>query len=139
LFPSALDDVACTVAQLGVAVFQKPLRACGWWKLDRRKIAVSPADYWVFALVGFEHRSADFVIITPSELLRRLDAIHHGNPKVFQSYLWVTKQRECWEARGLTHPDQLLIVQGQLKNDERNPSAYLNNWGPIEELDLMNR
>jgi hypothetical protein len=139
LFPSALDDVACTVAQLGVAVFQKPLRACGWWKLDRRKIAVSPADYWVFALVGFEHRSADFVIITPSELLRRLDAIHYGNPKVFQSYLWVTKQRECWEARGLTHPDQLLIVQGQLKNDERNPSAYSQQLGPIEELDLMNR
>jgi hypothetical protein len=34
---------------------------------------------------------------------------------------------------------QLLIVQGQLKNDERNFSAYLNNWGPIEELDLINR
>lgn len=119
-------------------VFQKPLRACGWWKLDRQKIAVSPADYWVFVLVGFERRSTDFVIITPAELLRRLDAVHHGNPKVFQSYLWVTKKRECWEARGLTRPDQLRIAQGQFKDVERNFSAYLNNWGPIKELDLMN-
>jgi hypothetical protein len=40
--------------------------------------------------------------------------------------------------KGLAHQDQLLIAQGQLKNDERNFSAYLNNWRPIEELDLMN-
>src|SRR3972149_7324251 len=35
------------------AVFQKPLRACGWWSLNRQKIATSPADYWIFVLVGF--------------------------------------------------------------------------------------
>jgi hypothetical protein len=114
-------------------VFQEPLRACGWWTLDRQKIAVSRADYWVFVLFGFERRSTDFVIITPAELLRRLDAIH-GSRKGFQSYLWVTKNRECWEARGLTRPDQLLIAQGQFKNNERNFRAYLNNWQPIEEL-----
>jgi hypothetical protein len=120
-------------------VFQNPLLACGWWTLNRQKIAISPADYWVFVLVGFERRSTDFVIITPAELLKRLDAIHHGNPKVFQSYLWVTKKRECWEARDLRRPDQLLIAQGQFKNDERNFRAYLNDWGPIKKLDLMNR
>jgi hypothetical protein len=114
-------------------VFQEPLRACGWWTLDRQKIAVSRADYWVFVLFGFERRSTDSVIITPAELLRRLDAIH-GSRKGFQSYLWVTKNRECWEARGLTRPDQLLIAQGQFKNNERNFRAYLNNWQPIEEL-----
>jgi hypothetical protein len=124
-------------------VFQKPLLACGWWTLNRQKIAVSPADYWVFVLVGFERRSTDFVIITPAELLRRLDTINHGNPKVFQSYLWVTKKSEtkkseCWEAR-VSHSDQLLIAQGQFKNDEHNFSVYLNDWGPIEKLDLMNR
>jgi hypothetical protein len=111
-------------------VFQKPLRACGWWTLDRQKIAVSPADYWVFVLVGFERSSTDFVIITPAELLRRLDAIHHGTPKAFQSYLRITKKSQCWEARGLRAPDRLLIAEGQFKNDERNFSAYLNNWGP---------
>jgi hypothetical protein len=43
-----------------------------------------------------------------------------------------------YDVKGLAHQDQLLIAQGQLKNDERNFSAYLNNWRPIEELDLMN-
>lgn len=116
------------------AVFQKPLRACGWWSLNRHKIAVSPADYWIFVLVGFERRSADFVIITPAELLRRLDAIHRGSPKIFQTYLWVTEKRKCWETRGLGRPDQLLIAQSEFKNEERDFKDYLNNWAPIEEL-----
>lgn len=116
------------------AVFQKPLRACGWWTLNRQKVAASPADYWVFVLVGFARRSTDFVIITPAELLRRLDAIHHGKPKIFQTYLWVTEKDNCWEARDLRRPDQVLIAQGQYKNEERDLKDYLNNWKPIKEL-----
>ena len=117
------------------AVFQKPLRACGWWALNRQKIATSPADYWVFVLVGFARRSTDFVIITPTELLRRLDAIHQGNPRIFQSYLWVTEKHNCcWEARGLGRADQLLIAQGQYKNETRDFKDHLNNWEPIKEL-----
>ena len=116
------------------AMFQKPLRACGWWSLNRQKIAASPADYWIFVLVGFERRSTDFVLITPAELLRRLHAIHHGTAKVFQSYLWVTETDNCWETRGLARPDQLLIAQGQYKNRERDFREYLNNWEPIKEL-----
>jgi hypothetical protein len=73
--------------------------------------------------------------------LRLLDDINKKNKKVFQSYLWVTKNRptkpECWEARVSTK-DQLLIAQGQFKNDEHNFSTYLNDWGPIKKLDLMN-
>lgn len=114
-------------------VFQKPLRACGWWSLNRQKIAASRAEYWIFVLVGFARRSTDFVIIKPAELLRRLDAIH-GKPKMVQSYLWVTEKRRCWEARGLRRPDQLSIAQGQFENDERDFTAYLNNWEPIKEL-----
>jgi hypothetical protein len=34
------------------AVFQEPLRACGWWTLNRQKLANSAANYWVFVLVG---------------------------------------------------------------------------------------
>jgi len=33
--------------------FQKELRACGWWTINRAKLAKSPADYWVFVLQGF--------------------------------------------------------------------------------------
>ena len=115
------------------AIFQKPLRACGWWSLNRQKIVTSAADYWVFVLVGFARRSTDFVIITPAELLRRLDAIH-GKQRAVQSYLWVTEKRTCWETRGLRRQDQLSIAQGQFKSDERDFTAYLNNWEPIKEL-----
>jgi hypothetical protein len=119
------------------AEFQEQLRVCGWWALNRQKIAASPADYWIFVIARSARRRADsdFVIITPAELLRRLDAIHHGKPKIFQSYLWVTEKEECWETRDLTRPDQVLIAKGEFENnEERDFKDYLNNWDPIEEL-----
>lgn len=115
------------------AIFHKPLRACGWWALNRQKLADSKADYWVFALVGFARRSTDFVVIKPSELLARLDNIH-GKAKAIQSYLWVTEKKRCWEARGLNQPDQLAIAQGRYTNEVRDFSRYLNDWSPVKAL-----
>jgi len=115
------------------AIFQKPLRACGWWSLNRQKIADSRADFWVFVLVGFERRSTDFVIIKPSELLARFDSIH-GKAKTIQSYLWVTEKDRCWETRGLKRQEQLAISQGQYSNKIRNFSEYLNDCRPIQVL-----
>jgi hypothetical protein len=114
-------------------IYQKPLRACGWWSLNRKKIDNSQADYWVFVLVGFERRSTDFVIIKPSELLARLNSIH-GNLTTIQSYLWITEKKKCWEARGLKRPDQLKIAQGQYTDNDRDFSEYLNNWSPVQAL-----
>jgi len=114
-------------------IFQKPLSAFGWWSLNREKIAKSKADYWVFVLMGFEHRSTDFVIIKPSELLTRLNAIH-GKVKTIQSYICVTEKNRCWEARGLKRQDQLAIAQGQYSNSERDLSVYLNNWNLVSAL-----
>lgn len=114
-------------------VFQKPLRACGWWTLDRQKLATTAADYWVFVLVGFGRRSTDFVIIKPTELLRRIELIH-GRERKIQSFLWVTEKDTCWETRGLRRPDQLSIAQCQYKCGERDFTKYLNNWRPIEAL-----
>lgn len=87
----------------------------------------------MFVLAGFEHRSTDFVIIKPSELLNRLNAIHKKG-KTIQSYLWVTEKNRCWESRGLKRQEQLAIAQGQYSNSQRGFSAYLNNWGPIQAL-----
>ena len=115
------------------AIFQKPLRACGWWSLNRQKIANSKADYWVFVLVGFERRSTDCVIIKPSELLARLDSIH-GKVRTIQSYLWVTEKNRCWETRGLKRQEQLAIAQGQYSNGVRDLSEYLNKWSPVQAL-----
>jgi hypothetical protein len=127
---SSRDYLATNLA----AVFQKPLRSFGWFKLDRQRIADPTADYWIFVLVGFERRTTDFVIIRRAELLRRLDAIHGEKKRFCQIYLWITEKHKCWETRGLINADQLLIAQGKFKEEERDFSDYLNNWGPIKEL-----
>jgi hypothetical protein len=115
-------------------VFKERLRACGWWKFNRQKLVASAADYWVFVLVGFACQTTDFVIITPAELLRRLDAIHPGEPKTFQTYLWVTQHRKCWETRGLKRLDQLAIACGEYENIERDFTSYLEKWEPLGDL-----
>jgi hypothetical protein len=114
-------------------IFQKPLRACGWWTLDRRKIASSKADYWVFVLVGLEHRSTDFVILKPTDLLARLDSIH-GKTKRIQSYLWVTEKGRCWETRGLKRKELVSIAQGEYFSNDRDFSDCLNNWRALKTL-----
>tara|TARA_B100001971_G_C18013124_1_gene443429 strand:- start:233 stop:781 length:549 start_codon:yes stop_codon:yes gene_type:complete len=115
------------------AEFQKPLRACGWWTLDRSKIVESPADYWIFVLAGFARRTTDFVIIKPSVLLKRLDKIHRQTAKI-QSYLWVTKAGKCWETRGLKKTDKQAIAQGTFSDRTRDFTAFHKNWQPIEKL-----
>ena len=113
--------------------FQKPLRACSFYNLNRQKIVASPADFWIFVVLGFARRSTDFVIIKPSELLKRLDAIHGKATRILSSF-WVTEKDHCWEARDLRHDDQLLIAGGQFSNAERDFTVYLNNWQPIKDL-----
>ena len=116
------------------AVFHEELRACGWWTPTRQQIEKSRAEYWIFVLVGFAHRSTDFIIIKPDDLLKRLDAIHEKTSKKFQSYLWVTKKGMCWETRGLKRSDQRSIAERRFKDHDRDFTAYLNNWEPIKTL-----
>jgi len=111
-------------------VFQKQLRACGWWKIEQNKLRNSPADFWVFVLQGFERRTVDFVIVPPRELWRRLRSIH-GAQKTIQSYLWVTEDGRCWETRGLKRLDHLRIADGTFRSPKRDFSAWLNDWSPV--------
>lgn len=113
--------------------FQKSLRACGWWTINRLKLEASPADFWVFVLLGFDRRSKDYVIVPPRELLRRLESIH-GAQKTIQSYLWVTGSENCWETRGLSSEDQLSVADGTYREPTRNFTKWLNNWAPVEKL-----
>jgi hypothetical protein len=113
--------------------FQTSLRACGWWKLSPKKAKESRADYWVLVLLGFAHRSTDFVIIKPSELLRRLVNIH-SDAQTIQSYFWVTKDKRCWETRGLKQSEQTEIAEGRYVNADRDFTQYLNHWEPIQVL-----
>lgn len=116
------------------AGFQKSMRACGWFVLDRSKIEKSTADLWVMVLIGSKQRSQDFVIIRPSQLLRRLGQIH-GRQNKYQTYLWVTdgKSPRCWEARGVAKNDQIKLSEGGFRNRARDFTAYLNNWRLLRE------
>jgi hypothetical protein len=83
------------VTNLKDALLLSELRACGWWTPTRRQIEQSRAEYWVFVLIGFAHRTTDFIIIKPDDLLPRLDAIHGRGATKFQTYLWVTRGGQC--------------------------------------------
>lgn len=114
--------------------FGKTLRACGWWTPTRHQLDNSRAEYWVFVLFGFGSRSAEFIFIKPSELRKRMNAIHGPTLSKFQSYLWVTHQGKCFETRGLSRHNQQLVADGQFSDEARDFSAYLNNWAPIQTL-----
>lgn len=115
------------------AEFQKPLRACGWWTFNHEKLKASPADYWVLLLIGFAHRTNDYIIIPPKELLRRLEKLHAGEARL-QTYLWVTKSGQCWETRGLRRADQSLVAEGSFTSPLRDFTPFLNNWEPVAHL-----
>jgi len=112
---------------------QKSLRACGWWTINRDKLQTSPADYWVFVLLGFERHTTDFVIIRPSEFWKRHQA-SLGAGKIIQSYLWVTKDDRCWEARGLPVTDQQRIADGRFRDSSRDLTRWLNAWAVFKKL-----
>ncbi len=113
--------------------FQKQLRACGWWTIDRDKLRRSRADYWVFVLLGFASRTVDYVVIPPRQFWRRIRSIHGGKKRI-DTYLWVAEDDSCWETRGLDRADQLRIADGRYTHSSRNLTQWLNNWSAVTRL-----
>jgi hypothetical protein len=62
-----------------------------------------------------------------------LEAVH-GERSSYQSYIWVTKNKRCWEARGLSREDQRLVSTNSYENPPRDFAKYLNNWNPIHSV-----
>ncbi len=115
--------------------YQDKLVSCGWWTLNRTKIEESTADFWVFVLHTFNEKNMQYVIIKPDELSKRLNVLH-PNVKSLQTYLWVTSNKKCWEARGLKKNETNLIVNDdycEIDKDIRNFTEFLNNWEPMIE------
>lgn len=113
--------------------YQKKLRACGWWTVDRNKLRDSRADYWILVLQGFAARSEDHVIIPQTVLWRRLRNRTPTKRKV-HVFMWVTEDRQCWETRSLTRSDEHRILYGEYRSTEREYTEWLNNWKPIARL-----
>ena len=115
------------------AEFQRRLRGRGWWTLDRDKLSGSAADFWVFVLPGFAAETEDFVIIPPTQLWRRLRAVH-GAPKKLHIYLTVTESGRCFETRGTSNDDLRRIASDEYSHRQRDLSRWLNNWASLASL-----
>ncbi|WP_110961082.1 hypothetical protein [Acidovorax sp. ST3] len=103
------------------------IKSGGWWKLDRTKLAESPADLWVLVLCQFNTRKYDYVVISPKELARRYDQIAPGNNTI-QSYFWVTRKGKCWETRGLGRDELQAVCGGTFASRQRDFTSFLNVW-----------
>ena len=117
------------------AELQGPLRACSWFRINRDKLRESQADFWVFVVSGFKKHSPDFVVVTTAEFQRRLRLIHGFEKKMIHSYLWVTEDERCWEARDLEDrkKDERQISEGVYENPDRDFTKFLNEegWGAL--------
>jgi hypothetical protein len=103
------------------SVFQNKFKALGWWTLNSDKLRKSAADLWV-----------ECIVVPPKILLHRLLRIH-GSQKLIQTYLLVTKNNKCWETRGLKESDTILVANDSYHDNDRNFTAYLNNWEPLKK------
>ena len=118
------------------AAFQEALRACGWWTFNPAKIQDSTADFWVLVLIGFAHRTTDYIVIRPKDLFRRLKRLHPNDPKI-QTYFWTTADDKCWETRNVGVLGEQKIADGHFRNGSRDFTRYLNNWAPIVNINRI--
>jgi len=102
--------------------------------LNSKSLANSKADLWVLVIFSFKKSNYQYVVIPPKKLLKLLERIHPGKQN-FNSFIWVTKEMECWETRGLKKAQRDAILNKETKeiDKDRNFSQFLNNWKPLEK------
>ncbi len=111
--------------------YHSNLISCGWWTLNKEKISNSNAEYWIFVMHTFNQKNMQYVILTPQELIKRLNTVHKEN-KSPNIYLWVSKNGKCWETRGLRKKaTDELVIDNKVAPKNRDYSQYLNNWNMI--------
>lgn len=108
------------------------LSGWGWWSIDAAKLAKSEADFWVFAIMDFFSKEANYIVIPPKLLLEKFTAIH-GRKKLWQIYIMVTKKGQCFETRGLSQKDQIALINGDLSAPDRDLTQWMN-WEPVSRL-----
>ena len=113
----------------------KNLKTGGWWTFQRDKIANSSADYWVLVLYQISGKKCDFIVIKPTDLVKKYDQIFGVRDRI-SSYLTVSNQKppKSWEIRSLKKQDRIKISQDSFNSPARNFDKYLNNWAAFEKL-----
>jgi len=140
-----VTDNACSkVASLQIkfsrdyaeAEVEDPLdRTVGWFQFKRQKIEKSPADYWVLILWSLISKSARFLIISPTELLRRSEEIH-GPRDLYNLYFSVIgngPEAKCWEIRGVPRRALRDAERSSGVLPTRDFSMHLNDWSGLRQ------
>ena len=123
------------VPDFNKSIHRENLSCSGWWTLNQKKLYESKADYWVFVINSYSENNIQYVIISPKELYSRLKLIHSSQKEKIRTYLLVTKNKECWEIRGIDKKQIDAIGRKGINviNKDRKFSRYLNNWKPLEK------
>jgi len=117
-------------------IFQENLLSCSWFKLSKNQIENSKANLWILIVCSAHEKNIanmQYLIIEPKVLLRKLTKIH-GDLDIYWIYFWITKNGKCWDTRGLSKKEQILVANDTFKNKSRDFTGFLNNWHKIEEL-----
>ena len=123
------------VPEFNENIHRKNLSCSGYWTLNQKQLYESKADYWVFVINSFSENNIQFVIISPKDLYSRLKLIHLRQQEKIRTYLLVTKNKECWEIRGVGNSQIDAVGRKDIHeiNKDRNFSLYLNNWKTLEQ------
>jgi hypothetical protein len=102
----------------------------GWYTFSAWKMRESQAELWMLVLHSTGEKP-DFIFIDPRELRSRLESIHNPGEKI-QSYLCVTKDKQCWETRGLRKREIAEYLEDGNITPKRDFTTYLNRWDIIK-------
>lgn len=97
--------------------------------LKREKIVTSPARYWIIVLHSFTTKDPRFLVITPGELLKRIET-HHGRRSNYILYFNVVSESKCWEMRAPRAEMRVALNSGTITRS-RDFTDTLDNWSQI--------
>lgn len=78
----------------------------------------------MFVILTLKHKQY-FVVIPTRELRKRIPG---GSGRIWNLYLWVYKDKSCYQVRGLSKGEQLATVHSRVRDHRRNFNEWLENW-----------
>ncbi len=97
--------------------------------VKREKIVTSPARYWIIVLHSFTTKDPRFLVVTPQELLKRIET-HHERRANYILYFNVVGESKCWEMRAPRAEMKIALDAGTITHS-RDFTDTLDNWSQI--------
>jgi hypothetical protein len=97
--------------------------------VKREKLLKSPARYWVIVLHSFTVKNPNFLVITPKELLKRIEG-HHGRRESYILYFNIVGKNKCWEMRAPRAEMKAALESGTISRS-RDFSDLLDDWSEV--------